>query len=200
MILYCKSCAARVKAEYQNHYSRRAAEEGLYERVSFLSCPSCRDPFLVIQAEYGMDEYGNPEVIYPQAARINPNLPRPILTAYSEADACLRARAYTATAIMCRKTLEGLCSEHGATKGTLATRLKDLRDRGVIENRLFEWADALRLSGNEAAHEVEISVSAEDARDLLEFTNALLEYVFTFRDRFDAFQRRRRDSQRGSQD
>ena len=32
---------------------------------------------------------------------------------------------------------------------------------------------------------------ADDARDILEFTNALLEYVFTFRDRFEAFKIRR---------
>ena len=32
---------------------------------------------------------------------------------------------------------------------------------------------------------------AEDARDLLEFTKAILEYVYTFRQRFEAFQKRR---------
>ncbi len=50
-------------------------------------------------------------------------------------------------------------------------------------NRLFEWADALRIAGNEAAHDVKVTTSKEDARDILELTNALLEYVFTFRDR-----------------
>jgi hypothetical protein len=54
---------------------------------------------------------------------------------------------------MCRKTLEGVCSEHGVKSGTLAAQLKKLKENGVIEGRLFEWADALRTIGNEAAHE-----------------------------------------------
>jgi hypothetical protein len=36
--------------------------------------------------------------------------------------------------------------------------------------------------GNEAAHGVELAISAEDARDTLEFTDALIQYVFTYRD------------------
>jgi hypothetical protein len=73
----------------------------------------------------------------------------------------------------------------------LVSSLKELKDKGVIENRLFEWADALRISGNEAAHDVTVTISPEDARDILEFTNALLEYVFTFRDKFEEFKKRR---------
>ena len=52
-------------------------------------------------------------------------------------------------------------------------------------------SDALRISGNEAAHDVNVTTSPEDARDILEFTNALLEYVFTFRDKFEEFKKRR---------
>jgi hypothetical protein len=69
--------------------------------------------------------------------------------------------------------------------------LKELKDQGVIENRLYEWADALRISGNEAAHDVNVTISPDDAKDIIEFTNALLEYVFTFRDKFEAFKKRR---------
>jgi hypothetical protein len=66
-----------------------------------------------------------------------------------------------------------------------------MKETGVIENRLYEWADALRISGNEAAHDVSTNVSREDAKDILEFTHALLEYVFTFQERFEQFKERR---------
>jgi hypothetical protein len=95
-------------------------------------------------------------------------------------------------AIMCRKTLEGICSAHGVkTSGSLAVQLKKLKDNGTIENRLFEWAEALRTTGNEAAHGVELVISAQDAQDTLEFTDALIQYVFTYRDKFEAFKNRR---------
>jgi hypothetical protein len=130
--------------------------------------------------------------LYPRPDnRVNPNLPLPLQAAYKEALACFKSKAFTATAIMCRKTLEGICVEHGAAGRTLVLSLKELKDKGIIENRLYEWADALRISGNEAAHDVNVTISAEDARDILEFTNALLEYVFTFRDKFEEFKNRR---------
>ena len=92
---------------------------------------------------------------------------------------------------MCRKTLEGICAEHSTTGRSLVSSLKELKDKGIIENRLYEWAEALRISGNEAAHDVNVTTSAADAKDLIEFTNALLEYVFTFRDKFEEFKTRR---------
>ena len=195
MILYCRTCSALVHAEPLTSYGRGDPQEGPTERISFLHCPNCWHPFVVTQEDFG--ELGEPEVLYPQSSRLNPSLPKPILAAYAEADSCFRARAYTAAAIMCRKTLEGLCAEHGVKKQALVAQLKDLKDRGIIESRLFEWADALRISGNEAAHDVGVTVSPDDARDILEFTNALLEYVFTFRERFEAF-KKRRDESRGT--
>jgi chloramphenicol 3-O-phosphotransferase len=69
--------------------------------------------------------------------------------------------------------------------------LKEMRERGIVEQRLYDWADALRDAGNEAAHDVDVTVSAEDARDLLDFTLALGEYLFTFREKFETFKQRR---------
>ena len=39
-----------------------------------------------------------------------------------------------------------------------------MRDKGIIESRLYEWADALRISGNEAAHGVNVTISSEDGK------------------------------------
>jgi Domain of unknown function (DUF4145) len=60
----------------------------------------------------------------------------------------------------------------------------------MIDERLFEWSDALRVVGNEAAHGVGLSID-QDAKDTLEFTNAILDYIFSYRDRFEQFKKRR---------
>ncbi len=186
MILECKKCEALVNAELVANYTveEKNARTNSY---SFLKCPKCSGPFLTDD-----DEDWGPYCLYPLPdTRINPNLPAPLKAAYEEAASCFKSKAYTATAIMCRKTLEGICVEQGATGRTLVASLKELKDKGIIENRLYEWADALRISGNEAAHDVNVTTSADDAKDIIEFTNALLEYVFTFRDKFEAFKKRR---------
>ncbi len=69
--------------------------------------------------------------------------------------------------------------------------LKKLKDQGRIDDRLFEWSDVLRVAGNEAAHDVGVTITEADARDLLEFTNAILDYLFSYRDRFEQFKERR---------
>ena len=193
MILECKNCQALVNAEYIADYDYRTSEEesdlkgGMPGKYELWKCPNCQRPFLT---DYD-DLFGSVVLYPPEDNRVNPRLPAQLKSAYSEAISCFKAKAYTATAIMCRKTLEGICVEHGAKGNNLVANLKELKDRGVIENRLFEWADALRISGNEAAHDVAVTISPEDARDILEFTNALLEYVFTFRDKFEEFKKRR---------
>jgi len=93
---------------------------------------------------------------------------------------------------MCRKALELLCAAHGVQAGSLARSVQQLRDQGVIDGRLYEWADALRIAGNEAAHEPGAGMSGEDARDLLEFTRAIVEYVIVVRDRFERYKQRRK--------
>jgi hypothetical protein len=87
--------------------------------------------------------------------------------------------------------LEAICHEHGVKGRNLAQSLEELKTNGVIESRLFQWAELLRIAGNEAAHDVAADISAQDAKDLIDFTDALLQYVFTFRDRFDEFVERR---------
>lgn len=187
MILECKNCEALVNAELVANYEVQEQEDGPTTTYSLLRCPKCSRPFLTDE-----DEVFGLFCLYPRPdTRVNPNLPAPLKAAYQEATSCYKAKAYTATAIMCRKTLEGICVEHGVTERSLVSSLKELKDRGVIESRLYEWANALRISGNEAAHDVNITISSDDAKDIIEFTNALLEYVFTFRDKFEEFKRRR---------
>lgn len=191
MIIECTRCESLVDAEVVADYEYFNPELGPPGKYSFLKCPNCESPSLAVQENYG-DGLDSPFRLYPpQENRLNPSIPEPIRNTYAEARACLKVKAYTAAAIMCRKTLEAICAEHGATGKNLVSNLKELKEKGLIESRLYEWADALRISGNEAAHDVSVTMSAEDARDVLEFTNALLEYVFTFRDKFEAFKERR---------
>jgi hypothetical protein len=118
-------------------------------------------------------------------------VPESIARGHAEAFMCFHARAYTASALMCRRTLEAMCKDKAATKGSLALNLKELQARGVIDARLYAWADALRIVGNDAAHSVDEFMNKEDAKDGLDFTRAIVEYIYTFTDAFERFKARR---------
>jgi hypothetical protein len=201
MLLECTNCEAVVDAtEIASHgYAFQVGDDlSIDACVWLVKCPRCDRPMLAYQDE--ADE--QPQRIFPPMDRnLHHSVPEAIRVAFTEARACFRARAFTAASIMCRKTLEGICSEHGVgSSGTLATRLEKLKEDGVIENRLFDWAEELRMAGNEAAHGVKFVVLREDARNTLEFTEALIEYVFTYRHKFDQFKRRRANAASSNQE
>jgi hypothetical protein len=191
MLIECKYCEATVDGKVQASYESHSREDPPI-KYSFLRCPKCSAPLIAWQENYG-NGWDEPSRMFPpQDKEVNPALPEPIRNAYREVLSCLKGKSYTATAIMCRKTLEGICSVHGIEAKNLSEGLKQMKIKGIIEDRLFEWAEALRISGNEAAHDVKITISSQDAKDIVAFTDALLEYVFTFRDKFNEFTKRRK--------
>lgn len=192
MLVECENCQAFVDGELIADYIDTDAEWGISGKFSFLKCPRCKRPFLVLQTDDADKIFGDPSRLYPPVSMgLGSAIPISLQSAFEEARSCFRAKAYTATAIMCRKTLEGIADVNSISVRNLASALKEMKDKGIIENRLYEWADALRISGNEAAHGVNINVLHQDAKDILEFTHALLEYVFTFQEKFEQFTKRR---------
>ena len=195
MVLDCKHCSALVNAVEIAVYEEPGNNE-IFDppgRWTFVHCPACKLPMLTVQVDDGEGfEEDAPSRVYPPRDRqLSYKTPKTIKEAFDEAVICFRAKAFTASSIMCRKSLEGLCAEHGARASNLSKSLKILKDKGVIENRLFEWAEALRALGNEAAHGVGVLISREDANDTLDFTEALIQYVFTYQDQFQKFLKRR---------
>ena len=193
MIIECPSCGKRADAQIVGQYGYHDRAEGGPSRITMLKCARCEHPIVVREEERWEDMWSTPEVVFPvNNDQISSDIPSRIRTSFREARMSYRAGASTASVMMCRKTLEALCIEHGIKERNLAASIKRATESGLIDGRLVEWAQELRIVGNEAAHDVDADISGEDARDLLEFTEAILEYVFTFRDRFERFQQRRK--------
>ena len=199
MLVECSTCEAIVDGEVIADYTQYDEQSDMTGKYSFLKCPRCANPFIMLQVDDGSNpaivNWDEPRRLYPPLEMgVSLSIPNSLRLAYDEARSCFRAKAYTATAIMCRKTLEGIADENKITVRNLATALKEMKDKGIIENRLYEWADTLRISGNEAAHGVNTRLSQQDAKDILEFTHAILEYVFTFQEKFQQFKNRQSQS------
>ena len=212
MLQECDICKATVDAQELASYegSERAEGSGFlcFLRYTFLKCPRCGRPFVVSQAGppgCSPSLYEDARTLLPEPyKRVDPNLPSTVRKAFEEALTCLRSGAYSATVLMSRKTLEAMCHENIITGENLAQMLKTAMDANVIDGRLFQWADELRLAGNRAAHDVVGSITRQDAMDIVDFTHAMLEYIFTYRDKFNAFmaRKKKRDDNRagGSKD
>jgi len=196
MIVECDHCNAYVEATQHGKFERLSDGSGPSTLFSLLQCNKCLSPLMIEQSNVGNlaegDIWDTPTRLFPQSKyRANPNAPENIQQAFSEAYICYRNRAYTAAAILCRKTLEGICKAHDVGERNLMASLNKMKETGLIDERLHEWSDALRHAGNAAVHDVEVTVSQADAQDILEFTNAILDYLFSYRERFENFKSRR---------
>jgi hypothetical protein len=196
MLVECTHCHVHVEADEKGNFQYAAGAENDPGRYVLLQCERCGSPLLVIQEQNGNlaegDIWGEPQVLYPSSdIQVNPKAPPEIRAAIEEGIRCYRSRAYTASAIMCRKTLEGICEAHGVRERSLDASLKKMLEGDLIDKRLYEWSDQLRITRNKAAHGVGVVSSAQDARDALDFTVGILDYLFSYRDQFEKFKERR---------
>lgn len=190
----CGHCMTTSSVEPRAGYGRTRAGE-LTARYELCECPNCLQPVLLSMAEVGEEdgvvEYSVPAMLYPARAAADPAWPKKVSQRYTEAETCLRSGTFNAAAVMCRRTMEQVCLELGVNEKTLVKSLEKLRQLGAMDDRLLQWANSLRAVGNVGAHAGSEDVSREDASDVLEFARALIDYVFTFHQRFKAFKDRR---------
>ncbi|MCX5303725.1 MULTISPECIES: DUF4145 domain-containing protein [Streptomyces] len=169
-------------------------------------CGVCADPFLMVEEDFGQGWDGEPGVIWPKQQRaLSPKVPQALRREHEEARQCFSSKAYTATAVMVRRTLEGVCIDQGISSAgsrpkPLFKMLEQMKDDGKIDGRLFEWAQELRVLGNQGAHFTGTSVSREDAADGLALAEALLDYLYVLSAQFDAFKARRATAEQNSTD
>jgi Domain of unknown function (DUF4145) len=154
---------------------------------------------LELRADFG-DSFASdsPLILYPARRGLSAEIPESLRQEFDEARACFDAKAYKATVVMVRRVLEGTCRENDAQGGTLVRNLQKMREIGLIDGTISEWADALRVLGNEGAHYTERQVSRDDAEDALAFAEALLDHIYILRKRFDEFAKRRENKVPGA--
>ena len=212
--VFCPTCNILVEAkviargfgEYRSNAMNPLDEvdaEYHGDHYSVALCRRCNGPFLVREALCGVpgefETVTDEAVLYPVSAGAKlEGLPASIARSMDQAYRSYSTSSYDACALMCRRALEALCRTLSANGNNLALRLTDLKANGRIDTRLLDWAHGVRLVGNEAAHDVEAAVTADDARDILEFTEALLMYVFTLDTKFRSFSERRKGRTGGS--
>ena len=161
-------------------------------RYILATCEICWHVLVLREIESEDEKKKATEVLWPSPERVlSDTIPEPLRREHAEARACFRTQAYIATVVMVRRTLEGVCSDHGIMKKPLYAALDDMRSRGLIEGRLLEWAQELRVLGNDAAHFTGRNVSRQDAKDALTLAEALMDYLYVFSAQFEKFRARR---------
>lgn len=194
-IIECPDCESKVSAKVIAKKEYGPSDYNDPCCIFFLECPVCKRTMVghsdLIQVDYDDWDYENPMRLWPSQEKfLDSSIPRNVTRSIEEASKCYKAKAYAACAVMCGRSLEALCKEHETKNWQLAKGLKELKDNGIIDGRLFEWGEALRDRRNIGAHATEEDISKEDARDVLDFTFAICEYVYVLADKYKKFKER----------
>ena len=206
--IYCPNCNVQVAASIvYTHVHAVPKNTGILSdpcctpqdvtAYSLSTCSRCSEVFLTkaefweLPGEACVPQSDN-IMLFPMPRRLDASiLPPTIAKSYVSATGSFNAGLYEPCVIMCRKTVEALCHENGVTSGNLKTRIDRLLSDGHIDQKLHTWATGLRLVGNDAAHDISVNITKNDASDSLEFLDALLLYSYVLDRKFNEFQARR---------
>jgi hypothetical protein len=195
VIVECQECRASVEAHEAGSFERFASGSEPSALFTLLSCLNCGAPILIKRLNLGNlvkgDKWDRPRRLFPAGElHVNPNAPVNVKLLFEEASAYHRAREYTTAFAMCRKTLMEVAAIRKLKATSLGGALCAMRDADLIDDRLFEWWTSLPFAGADGKEIFRLPLSKSEAEDALEFTAAFLDYIFSYRDRFEHFRKR----------
>lgn len=164
------------------------------------SCPRCKNGVQVFTLNVGTGHKslagGSLYMFPPARARVplaeimdSSSLAEPLKRAYRSTVNVVNVKEWSATAVMCRRLLEGITKSAlppELQKDTLAKQLEALPKHVDLGKPLLELAEAVRKGGNLGAHfSLEREPTEEVATLMLELCEDLMEYLFTLPARID---------------
>jgi len=185
-IIDCPHCTVRIKAEAISWI--QIEEDTAYALVQ---CPTCKNPLFGIVSGF-FDEFNNWE--WDTATRLWPDpsivvhdsIPRAARRDILDAQKCYAHGIYSATAVLCGRALERLIKEKAGDL-MIGKGIQKLKDDNIIDARLFTWAEALRKERNIGAHATTEETTKENAQDVLDFTVAIFDYVYTLSTKYQNY-------------
>lgn len=189
----CPICQQKVTATVEAYNEFAPNSDFEFKRYLIAECALCYQTLLLEQVQ-GSGKYKRElECVWPAPPRaLAETVPEVLRREHFEARTCFKSKAYTATVVMVRRTLEGVCAQHGINKKPLYKAFEEMKSVGLIEGRLLEWAQELRVLGNEGAHFTGKPVTRQDASDAVALAEALLDYLYVFNEQFLQFKERRK--------
>ena len=161
----------------------------------FLDCPRCHGavvlhgttPGNVMPSAFTGDvaRYLSYLQMFPRRTPIDvpANVPNEVARVFKQGVDNRRRGNLDTAAMAYRKSLDVatrlLCKKHGIeVEGTFYARIEELTAAGKLTQELAAWAHAVRIDGNEGAHDAE-EPTKETVENLHNFTETFLLYAFT---------------------
>ena len=159
-------------------------EEKKLVQLETLKCQNCFGLISVVPTKGKVrDEIATFPLAIPSA---NTAVPAPLAEDYIEGVECLSIGKNKAAACMFRRSLQQVMLEKQAKGNRLVDQIRSLAQVGTIPQEIADWADEIRLWGNEGAHPSNDgldTISNDEALELKDFVERLFEWVYIMPDK-----------------
>jgi hypothetical protein len=183
----CPGCNAMVLFTLESHHYDEVRDTF----ASSAACPSCgaKSHFWTIaptnrdtkNALYHGTVFMHPTAPdYHEALRFGEDVPEPLVRAYHSTVDAYNFRNFTATAVCCRRTLEGLFKyllPEDKRGFNLARAIETARETLDLAKPLSSLFHAIRHGGNLGAH---FDIDKEPTKRIAQFMVELLEYIISY--------------------
>jgi Domain of unknown function (DUF4145) len=185
IVMLCGHCGNRTSFEIVAEHSKRCPigiDGDTVMSWRILLCSTCSKPTIEedtqnVDRNIISSRSKNAKILYPIINNRFTDIPEKIGKKYMEA---LHVRNVSpgSCAVMIGRTLEAVCNHENAQGRNLAQKLNDLAQKDKIPNTLVEMAQQLRELRNLDAHEAEDEVTETDVPIIIDFVEAILEYLY----------------------
>lgn len=151
-----------------------------------LECVNCRGYVMVLWSAsehgYGQGLYAFEVLPWPLKFEKSPeHWPEDIGRYWLQAKRSIRDENWDAAAVMARSALQLALRDNKATGKNLKQEIDDLATKGILPPIMKDWSDQVRDLGNDSAHPkpAQAPTDPQDAREIVQFLDFLLEYLYT---------------------
>src|SRR6516162_257460 len=125
------------------------------------------------------------------------NWPDDVQRFWSQAHESLGIKNWDAAAVMARSAVQATMRDKGAVGKDLYGEIEDLAAKGSLPPLMKEWSHEVRVLGNESAHPKPGTPppTQEDARDIVQFLDSLLLYLYEYPKRISDYRARRKSKE-----
>ena len=193
----CPFCLERGNFSFEHRAEKKKPNSKKALHFDTLKCGNCASYVMVLWSAgelWGRGLYGFQVLPWPLRIEEYPeHWPEEVGRFWLQAHRSAKDENWDAAAVMARSSLQSALRGHDAKGSSLKQEIDDLAVKGILPAHMKEWAHELRELGNDAAHPGPATSKStpDDVRDVVEFLDFLLQYLYTLPHEIGEYRKRR---------
>lgn len=194
----CPFCGEKGNFSTDHHVEKRNPNSSKVLNFDTLKCENCAGYVMVLWSATttgggGLHDY-RPLPFPLKTVGAPEHWPQAVQRGWFQAHRSLEEELWDSAAERARSALQAALRDQNARGRGLIQEIDGLANQGILPPLMREWSHEVRLLGNISTHPEpqDEGVSPEDAKDIVEFLDYILEYLYDLPKRIEDYRNRRR--------